>query len=765
MVAFVAAFLAGVCLFQFQTELPSDGWLLAFPLLALAALRWPRGRLAIALPAGFLWTLAWILWFGPGEYHPDWDGRDLVADGVIASLPEGRGDALRFHLRVDSLNDGGRAVSSPGLVRVSWHRPAARPRLGETWRLPLRLKPPRGFANPGGFDYEGWLFRAGIAATGYVTETASPERLATPTGRWRLAALREEVREGLESSGNTPRATATLQALTVGDRGGFDAALWELMRRTGTTHLMSISGLHVSMVAGLVFGALAWLWRQCEPLAQRLPAQHAGAWAGIAAAIAYSALAGFSVPTQRSLLMGGVAFGALLLRRAQRPTQVLALALGAVLLADPLAVLAVDFWLSFGAVAVILLAAAGRRPGSRQARAMAWGRVQLAITLAMAPVTLFLFQQVSLVSPFANLWAIPWFGLVVVPASLLGAAGVLVFPSLGAPLSDLAASAAEWGLAGLDAMAALPLAELHWPAPAWPAAGAAVLGALVLSLPRGVPGRAAGVALWLPLLWQGAEAVPPGHFRLTLLDVGQGMAAVVRTAGHALVYDLGPRLSVHFDATRAVVVPFLRREGIARLDALVLSNGDADHAGAPDALDGVARVTATYSGEPERFAQLAARRCAEGQAWEWDGVRFRFLNPADEALRGNDRSCVLQVEAGEGRLLLTGDVGAAVERRLVARWGRTLAATALQVPHHGSRTSSDSAFVKATAPQLALLSTGYRNRFGFPKADVVERWRAQGAVLLDTQAEGAITLEIGPGGLVGEPRLMRREQRRYWHRE
>ncbi len=537
------------------------------------------------------------------------------------------------------------------------------------------------------------------------------------------------------------------------------------MRRTGTTHLMSISGLHVSLVAGLAVAVGAWLWRRCGPCALRLPAQHAGAWCGLAAALAYSALAGFSVPTQRSLLMGAAVLGAVLLRRAQRPAHVLALALGAVLLLDPLAVLAVDFWLSFGAVGVILFAVAGRRDATRRDRVVSWARVQLAITLAMAPVTLFLFQQVSLVSPLANAWAIPWFGIVVVPAALAASAVALVWPPAAGPPTAFAVALADWGLRGLDAMAALPLAEIYLPSPSWQATAAAVVGALLVALPSGAPGRAVGLALWLPLAWQAPAPLPPGHFRLTLLDVGQGMSAVVQTRNHVLLYDLGPRLSASFDATNAVVVPFLRREGVSRVGALVLSNGDADHAGVPGALVAALPVDATYSGEPERFAALGARACAEGQAWEWDGVRFRFLNPADETLRGNDRSCVLWVAAGESRAVLTGDVGAAVERRLVVRWGRDLTARVVQVPHHGSRTSSDPAFVVATAPQLALLSTGFRNRFGFPKPDVVERWRARGADVLDTQAVGAVVLEVGPQGVVDAPRLVRLEQRRYWRRD
>jgi competence protein ComEC len=312
-------------------------------------------------------------------------------------------------------------------------------------------------------------------------------------------------------------------------------------------------------------------------------------------------------------------------------------------------------------------------------------------------------------------------------------------------------------------MAALPLAELHAATPPWGVVGLALLGALVLALPRGVPGRAMGLVLYLPLLWQQPAAVPRDHVRMTLLDVGQGMAVVLRTHRHTLVFDLGPRLSAQFDATSAVVVPYLHHAGVRRVDALVLSNGDADHAGVSAALLGVFPVAAAYSGEPLRIRGIDTRHCREGQAWEWDGVGFRFLNPADPALAGNDASCVLQVRTGGISLLLTGDIGMAVERRLLARFGVALRATVVQVPHHGSKTSSDPDFVATVRPQLALFSTGHRNRFGFPKPEVVARWRDAGAALIDTQDAGAVTLELAPTGLIGAPQLARLDQRRLWH--
>jgi competence protein ComEC len=764
MIAVSLGFLLGVCLYQLQAVQPAPVWSwLLLPLLA-AVLSVPRLRPFAATGLGFLWTLAWLAVLGPQGYDPAWDRKDLIAEGVVASLPEQRGADLRLVLAVDGLRSGGDALPPPGRVRLSWRAPTAIPTLGERWQLALRLKPPNGFSNPGGFDYEAWLFRQGLAATGYVTDAPFNRWLSSPRGPWRLAAARQALRDRLLVTQPVTAANATVVALTVGDRSAFDATLWDVLRRTGTTHLMSISGLHVSMIAGLAYAVVARLWRRSGRLPLVWPAQHAAAWAGILAAAVYAGLAGLALPTVRSLLMVAVALGALLLRRASRPSSVLAAALLVVLLADPLCVLAVDFWLSFGAVAVILYAAAGRLGAGWAARAGAWGRVQLAVTLALAPLTLSLFQQVSLIAPLANAWAIPWFGLVVVPLGLTTSALALIFPSIAGHLLAPVVWLAGLGLDGLRWMAELPFAEWRAPGPPPHAAALALAGTLLLVLPRGVPGRALGLVLWLPLVWCQPARPPDGHFRVTVLDVGQGMSAVVETAGRTLVYDLGPRLSEQFDATSVVVVPFLRERGVRRVDRLVLSNADSDHAGVPSALKSAVPVGDVRSGEPGGIHGVTAGPCVAGDEWTWDRVRFRFLHPDGARWEGNDRSCVLQVAAGEARLLLTGDIGSAVERLLVGRHGAGLQSLIVQVPHHGSRTSSSIALVTHARPAYALLSTGFRNRFGFPKPDVVDRWRSTGATVLDTQETGAISFFVGPRGIESGPELWRHLTRRYWRR-
>jgi competence protein ComEC len=390
--------------------------------------------------------------------------------------------------------------------------------------------------------------------------------------------------------------------------------------------------------------------------------------------------------------------------------------------------------------------------------------VQLAVTLALAPVTLSLFQQVSLVAPLANAWAIPWFGLVVVPVALLTGTLAMLLPSVAGQLLAPALWLAGLGLDGLGWMAELPLAEWHAAPPPPAIASLALAGTLLLAMPRGVPGRALGLLLWLPLVWHEPERPATGHFRFTLLDVGQGMSAVVETATRTLVYDLGPRLSEHFDATSAVVVPFLRERGIRRVDRVVLSNADSDHSGVPEALTRALRVADIQSGEPGDIRGVSARRCDAGEAWSWDGVSFRYLHPAGTAWQGNDLSCVLQVAAGPSRLLLTGDIGSTVERALARRHGALLQSLIVQVPHHGSRTSSSAELVELARPAYALVPAGFRNRFGFPKPDVVERWRRAGATVLDTQDAGAIGFTVGPGGIESGPELWRERTRRYWRR-
>jgi len=507
-----------------------------------------------------------------------------------------------------------------------------------------------------------------------------------------------------------------------------------VFRATGVAHLVSISGLHVTMFAWLAAAVLGWAWRRSPGLCLRWPAQHAAILGGLLLATAYALFSGWAVPAQRTLLMlASVAWLRLSGRRWPWPVAWL-LAAAVVVTADPWALLQPGFWLSFVAVGVLF--ATGYDDGGNArwwAAALRLVREQAIVTVALSPLTLLLFGQVSLVGLVANLFAIPWVTLLLTPLAMAGALLPLAW--------DLAASAVQLMLGVLHALAGLPGAVWSSAAPpAW-AGVAGVFGGLLLARRLPLPVRALGVPLLLPvLLWQ-APRPAPGTFEVLAADVGQGTAVVVRTAGRTLVYDTGPRFSADSDAGQRVLVPLLRALG-ERVDRLVLSHRDSDHTGGAASVL-AAHPQATLSGSLEDSHPLRALRalqpCLAGQQWTWDGVRFAFLHPAAgdaPAARPNAASCVLRVEAGGRAALLTGDIEAAQERALLNR-GASLATDLLLVPHHGSKTSSSAAFVAAARPRWAVVQAGYRNRFGHPAEVVVERYQQAGVRVVDTARCGA----------------------------
>jgi competence protein ComEC len=533
--------------------------------------------------------------------------------------------------------------------------------------------------------------------------------------------------------------------------------------RTGVNHLMSISGLHVTMLSGLAFALVNFAWRRSARLTLALPAMKAAAAAGLITALGYALLAGFAVPAQRTVFMLAVVAVALWTGRATAAAPVLACAVLVVLLIDPWAVLAPGFWLSFGAVAVIMLVSVNRLQQPHWLAA--WARVQWAVTLALVPALLALFQQVSLVSPLANALAIPLVSLVVVPLALAG----LVIPVDA--LLQFAQWLMAWCVAALQWLSALPAAawQQHAP-PAWTVV-VALAGAVWLLLPRGFPARWIGAIAFLPLLLIAPAPPPQGALRLTVLDVGQGLAMVAQTQHHALLFDTGPAFSASADAGNRIVVPFLRGSGIRRLDALVLSHDDIDHTGGALSVLQAVPVDALLTSLPDLDPLLLVgpeeRRCAAGQAWQWDGVNFEMLYPDAAArdapkLKDNERSCVLKITAGGGSVLIPADIERRGEQTLLATAADQLRADVLIAPHQGSRTSSSETFVQAVAPRAVVFPVGYRNPFRHPHPDVVARYQRLGSALYRTDNGGAIGIELQPGQ---PPAVSRYRERhvRYWH--
>ena len=760
--AVAVGLLAGVSCGLAAPSLPPLWALLAG--LAFGLVGWRRGRglgrWLGAVAVGAAWAGLHATYALSLQLPPQWERKQATVSGRIVELPVHEVRRTRFAFRVDG--DVGQPEPLRGrLLRLSWYSEDRQQRsvlrAGQRWQWRLRVRAPRGLRNPGAPDAEKYALMQGVSANGYLVAVDQARLLAPPSG---LEALRERLSDRIHAA-VAASSSRYVRALALGDTRALDERDWEVLRANGLTHLIAISGFHVGLVAGFFALVARGAWRLWPALARRWPRPVAAALAATLGALAYAALAGFALPTVRTLLMIVVVAGVRTTRRPFAGAGALALAAIAVLLVDPLALLGAGFWLSFLGVAWLLwcLPRAGPRPSLLREFLSAQG----VATLGLLPACAVLFGQASLAGPFANLVAVPWWSLVVVPLALIGTGLDLVWTGAGEGAWRLAASCFDLSWPLFERLAGSGLALWWLPEAAWYALPLALLGAFWLLLPRGVPGKPLALLLWLPLLWPDRHLPGPGEAELTVIDVGQGLSVHVRTARHDLLYDFGPATTDGYDAGERAVVPTLHALGVRSLDRLVISHADNDHAGG---LEAVARVFPSGDRRAPDGAGIArARACVAGQAWTWDGVRFRFLHPPPHFpyLR-NESSCVLRIETRHGAVLLTGDIGEVVERDLVRRdrerGRRDLRADAVLVAHHGSRGSSDPAFVAATGARHALISSGYGNRYGHPKPQVVARWRAAGATVWDTSRGGALRLRLGAAGLRLETR--RQAHPRLW---
>ena len=768
------------------------GWVLGSAMqLAQAALwpAWAYGLLAAPAVAGCVWLwrtrrplgalqrrLAWLLLasalglgltglrcvgFAAGALAPALEGQDVQVMGVVTELPQRNEAGLRFTLATESASQGGRPLQVPALLDVGWYGNAtadAEPlegnaapgdvQAGERWLLPLRLKAPHGSRNPFGFDYELYLWERGVQATAYVRASpsnAAPERLAQ-TGTHPVAWLRQMVRARIQAQVQPQAVAGLIAGLVVGDQAAIERADWDVFRATGVAHLVSISGLHITMFAWGAAALVGWAWRRTPRLCLACAAPTAALLGGVLLASAYALFSGWGIPAQRTCLM--LASVALLrLSGARWPwPQTWMLACALVVASDPWALLQAGFWLSFVAVGVLFASDAGPVRPEAEASLAQRGRIQAlsllreqwVVTLALAPLTLLLFGQVSLVGLLANAFAIPWVTLVITPLAMAGV--------LWAPLWALAASAIGVLMALLQWLAALPWATLSWATPPVALAAAAVLGGVLLVARLPLSLRAMGLPLLLPVLLWRAPAPPVGEFALLAADIGQGNAVLVRTASHALLYDAGPRYSQDSDAGHRVLLPLLQALQV-RLDLLVLSHRDTDHVGGAPAVLAMqpqTRLLSSIAADDHLQALRPAQRCVAGQHWDWDGVQFDVLHPQASDYAGapkpNALSCVLRIASAGPTpqvALLVGDIERPQEEALVAA-AAPLRADVLLVPHHGSKTSSSAAFLDAVQPRQAWVQAGYRNRYGHPAEPVLQRYQERHIVVHDSPHCGAM---------------------------
>ena len=531
---------------------------------------------------------------------------------------------------------------------------------------------------------------------------------------------------------------------------------------TGINHLMSISGLHITMLSGMAFALVMALWRRSARLTLKLPARKAAVLAGVIVALSYALVAGFSVPTQRTVYMLLVFAVALWSNKLIDIGRVLAFALFVVALLDPWAVLAPGFYLSFGAVGIIAYALGGRLGQSNWLIAAI--RTQWVVTLGLVPLLLLMFQQISLISPIANAFAIPVVSLLVVPLSLLGA----IFPIDSALF--FAHCLMQYLMLALQWLAALPVStwQQHEP-PIWTFV-LAMFGLLWMLLPKGFPLKFLGAIFFLPMFFVMPQAPDVGAMQVTVLDVGQGLAVFVRTHHHTLLYDTGPQYNTQTDAGGRILVPYLRAEGVKRLDGLIVSHNDNDHSGGMRSVLSQVQVNWLASSLPKlpaEFENIKHLSCFAGQHWQWDGVGFEMLSPdiasyAEDNVKDNNRSCVLRIASAHGSILLAGDMERPVEMALAENSAAALRSDVLIAPHHGSRTSSSETLLDAVSPQMAIFTVGYRNRFGHPKADIVERYWRRGIKTYRSDEDGAVVLNFNAQSNVSA-QSWRKAHRRYWH--
>ncbi len=792
-------FSLGVIAVSFFPYLPPLDLLWGIPVLVWPSVHYRRAYGFVA----FLLGIGWGIYTGhqlvSAQLHESLAGRDLQVIGVITDLPEAGGQRLRFNVNIrHAFTTRGDVVDQqdfPDKVQLSWYPAYAKNKavpipsltVGQVWQLKVRLKRPRGFANPSGFDYHAWLLRQGIGATGYVANSKQnlllENQSAILNGREWIDYQRQLLQQWVLSRSNSTER-GILIALLIGDAAHVEKQQWNRMQQTGTSHLIAISGLHVGFLAlfgfylGLGVGkCIQLVWRACPAFVI--------AWVmAIFCAGFYSALAGFNIPTVRTLIMLGIFYCACLWQRSVRITDIFCCALALVVIIDPLAAYDMGFWLSFGAVALLLFYFSGRwvaKTNADQWRGFSWRN--LAIGFIHSQWVMFiglliplsaLASSVSLVAPLANAVAIPLITFLVVPLLLVSAVLNSAVPILSDLLLEISALAMEW-LALVLQIILDAAGDYASPIIAFsPTVILLVaLGCLVLLMPKGLIPRAVG---WCGLAVGLAfgyfiPAVNSPDLKITTLDVGQGTAVVVQVKDKTLVYDTGPKYTDSFDAGGAIVAPYLFAQAISTIDALVISHADMDHAGGLASFLEKVKVRKILLGDSDMVDDTAIARvntmasvatCHTQERWRWHNVAFEFLPLSiNNRTTDNNKSCVLLIRYRDQTLFLPGDIEARVENQLLREKKIPRDLTLVLAAHHGSRTSSTPRFVQHARPGYVIYSAGFRSQHGHPHPLVRRRYQAVPSREFNTAESGAVMFEwyADKAPVIHE---QRKAQRRYW---
>lgn len=757
--SFILFFLFGDLSLQFFPQLPS--LFITFNLLFLSILfsLLIRIKYLILLPA-FLAGFAFTLWHAHSissfTLNKDWEEKPLLVRGTITSLPAPGKFGTTFTFKLNTLSDKIHTEYPDATIRLNWPHKFTPKHLkaADTWQLSVKLKRIHGVQSPKAYDYEAWAFENGIRASGVVLDARDNQFLQSQFSP--LLKLRQFLQEKIQASGHSP----WLMALMLGERIGISQADWQVLRNTGTNHLMAIGGLHIGMAAGFAYFLMNFIWRRLPRLSLIMPAQQVSALAALFIGYSYAALSGFSLPAQRASVMLVVGMLAIFFKRNIHSWNIFSLAILCVLIINPLAVLSESFCLSFLTIALILYAMENRVSPS----GFWWkhGRIQWVIGLGLIPCSFYFFQECSILSFIANSISIPWLAIGILPLCLLANIFFLISPSL----ASLLLWVADKSLAGLWMILSL-LSQSHFSS--WPLSIPNLLyfllmmsGFLLLLMPAGLPLRWLGLIWILPAFLYQPSKPAQGEYWLNLLDVGQGLSVIIQTAKHTLVYDTGPNLGSS-DMGASVVLPFLRNIKTTKIDLMVISHSDNDHIGGMKAILHAYPHTLIKTSVPSDIACSHAYFCNAGDSWVWDGVKFTFIYPFNHDTGDrNNSSCVLSIDNGSYKVLLPGDIEKKAELDLISETPQLLQANLIIAPHHGSQTSGLEAFIRWVNPEIVLYATGYRNRYHFPHESVLETYERLKVQAYDTVDSGSMRFKIGKNADPISERW-RVSNKRYWH--
>lgn len=747
----ILSLVAGIIVVQQLPVLPENYWIVVLLILATCFTLFRLWRLMF-FTIGLLWAIGFASIRLADRLPVDMEGQHLLIEGQVTGLPQYDDRRVRFDFLVS------KSLSQvPGKIRLSWYFPKQQIKAGQNWQMTVKLKKPHGRINPGGFDYERWLFTENIGATGYVRTNPPPVLQRTKVTGQDFTVIRQTISDQLTLLLEHSDNIGIIKALTIGDRHEITDKQWDVFRRTGTVHLVAISGLHIGLISGLVY----FLMLKIAVKTSINSPQKIAAVSAVIVAVFYSALAGFSLPTQRSLIMLIIAMSAMVLQRNISTINILALAMLGVLIFDPFAVLSVGFWLSFLAVAVIVYSLGGRL--GKPPYWLSATKIHCVTAIGLSPLLLFYFQNLSIIAPAANFIAVPIVSLLLVPLCFIAVLSLSISPDFAMLVYQLIDKILQSLWYVLSVMAETPYSVITTTSNAFYLVPLALLGVFILLSPIGIPARWLGGVMLLPLLFTQQDKPAVGEATMALLDVGQGLAIVIQTTNHTLVFDTGAKYSEHYNMGSSVVIPYLQYKGLQSIDTLIVSHGDNDHIGGVKSVVEQSKVQTVLTSVPKLLMQYQPVQCKRGQRWDWDQVVFEIISPALGEMKGeNNNSCVLKVTAKHGSVLLTGDIEKEAELGLLEHERLKLKSDVLIAAHHGSKTSSTMSFLIQADPDMILIPAGYKNRYSFPHDEVINRYNKLNKKWMNTAVDGAIIVNLNNNGVI-EVDSMRIKNKRYWN--